>query len=288
MIFPQACEQFVEVLREVGPAAAFVFVVEGDSGEDMWELFSSSAPPVKVLADCAIAVAVQWEGPSCTPLASTLRPAGTVAVTSVLVITFGVIEDVRPDDLRMTLAVFERLGIVTKLRGRDLVVPGEQPLGAAQVVHDRELALLARQLLLERSRAEVGKRRSAEPEDEAGTVFLRLRKAARGRKLPIYSIAPFTSRGLHKMSGTLIPTRPGDEAAAIRALAHDGSVALDSGGVILVGERLAELRVRHPEALSSAAIARNVRRGSRRCRIFAITACSCGSCSRWQPSAASR
>ena len=39
-----------------------------------------------------------------------------------------VIEDVRPDDLRMTLAVFERLGIVTKLRGRDLVVPGEQPL----------------------------------------------------------------------------------------------------------------------------------------------------------------
>jgi len=39
-----------------------------------------------------------------------------------------VIEDVRPDDLRMTLAVFERLGIVTKLRGRDLVVPGQQPL----------------------------------------------------------------------------------------------------------------------------------------------------------------
>src|SRR6267142_1611128 len=39
-----------------------------------------------------------------------------------------VIEDVRPDDLRMTLAVFERLGIVTKLCGRDLVVPGEQRL----------------------------------------------------------------------------------------------------------------------------------------------------------------
>ena len=78
-----------------------------------------------------------------------------------------------------------------------------------------------------------------EPEDEAGTVFLRLRKTARGRHLPIYSIAPFTSRGLHKMSGTLIPTRPGDEAAAIDALAHDGSVALDSGGLILVGERAA-------------------------------------------------
>ncbi len=88
-----------------------------------------------------------------------------------------------------------------------------------------------------------------EPEDEAGTIFLRLRKASRARRLPIYSIAPYTSRGLHKMSGTLIPTRPGDEAAAIEALAHDGSVALDSGGLILVGERTAEV----PGALSALA-----------------------------------
>jgi NADH-quinone oxidoreductase subunit G len=57
-----------------------------------------------------------------------------------------------------------------------------------------------------------------EPEDEAGTVFLRLRKAARGRLMPIYSIAPYTSRGLHKMTGTLIPTRPGEETAALDAL----------------------------------------------------------------------
>ena len=85
-----------------------------------------------------------------------------------------------------------------------------------------------------------------EPEDEAGTVFLRLRKAARGRLLPIHSIAPFTSRGLHKMSGTLIPTRPGDEPAAIEALAHGASsgsgqeaVPVDTGTVILVGERMA-------------------------------------------------
>ncbi len=88
-----------------------------------------------------------------------------------------------------------------------------------------------------------------EPEDEAGTVFLRLRKAARGHHLPVYSIAPFTSRGLHKMSGTLIPTRPGDEAAALDALAHDGTVALDSGGLLLVGERTAQV----PGALRSAA-----------------------------------
>ncbi|SDS62129.1 NADH dehydrogenase subunit G [Nocardioides scoriae] len=79
-----------------------------------------------------------------------------------------------------------------------------------------------------------------EPEDEAGTIFLRLRKAARSAVgARIWSVAPFTSRGLHKMSGTLIPTRPGDEARVIEGLAHDGTVALDSGAVILVGERLA-------------------------------------------------
>ena len=71
-----------------------------------------------------------------------------------------------------------------------------------------------------------------EPEDEAGTIFLRLRKAARGRLMPIYSIAPYTSRGLHKMTGTLIPTRPGEEPAALDALAApdgDRDVPVDSG-----------------------------------------------------------
>ena len=82
-----------------------------------------------------------------------------------------------------------------------------------------------------------------EPEDEAATIFLRLRKTARGRLLPIYSIAPYTSRGLHKMSGTLIPTRPGEEAAAIDALEHDGDVAVDKDALLLVGER-ARLRAR--------------------------------------------
>ena len=80
-----------------------------------------------------------------------------------------------------------------------------------------------------------------EPEDEAATIFLRLRKTARGRLLPIYSIAPYTSRGLHKMSGTLIPTRPGEEAAAIDALEHDGDVALGKDALLLVGERMASV-----------------------------------------------
>ncbi|MGI9156321.1 MAG: NADH-quinone oxidoreductase subunit G [Marmoricola sp.] len=77
-----------------------------------------------------------------------------------------------------------------------------------------------------------------EPEDEAGTVFLRLRKASTGRTR-VVSIAPYTSRGLRKMHGTLLATAPGDEAAALAALAHDGEVMLDAGGVIMVGERLA-------------------------------------------------
>ena len=86
-----------------------------------------------------------------------------------------------------------------------------------------------------------------EPEDESPIVFLRLRKASR-RKTRVVSIAPFTSRGLEKMNGTLIRTEPGAEPAALEALANDGDVALDSGGVILVGERLAAV----PGALSAA------------------------------------
>jgi len=87
-----------------------------------------------------------------------------------------------------------------------------------------------------------------EPEDESPIVFLRLRKAARHHGTRIVSIAPFTSRGLDKMKGTLVRTAPGDEPQALADLANDGQVALDGGGVILVGERLATV----PGALSAA------------------------------------
>ena len=88
-----------------------------------------------------------------------------------------------------------------------------------------------------------------EPEEEAGTLFLRLRKASRGRTR-IFAVAPFTTRGLSKMKATVVRTAPGDEVAAIEELAHDGRLALDGGGVILVGERLAEV----PGALTAAAV----------------------------------
>ncbi len=87
-----------------------------------------------------------------------------------------------------------------------------------------------------------------EPEDEAGTLFLRLRKASR-KGTRVFAVAPFTSRGLAKVSATVVHTVPGDEPAAIEALAHDGALALDGGGVILAGERLAEV----PGALTAAA-----------------------------------
>ncbi|WP_185994537.1 NADH-quinone oxidoreductase subunit G [Nocardioides campestrisoli] len=87
-----------------------------------------------------------------------------------------------------------------------------------------------------------------EPEDEAGTIFLRLRKAVRKAGTRVVSVAPFTSRGLAKLDGHLVRTAPGEEAQALRALADDGQVALDGGGVILVGERLAAT----PGALTAA------------------------------------
>jgi len=79
-----------------------------------------------------------------------------------------------------------------------------------------------------------------EPEDEAGAVFLRLRKASgRTPATHVVALAPFATRGLHKMAGTLVPTVPGEEAAALDALGMTGDHPLDSTSVILVGERLA-------------------------------------------------
>jgi NADH-quinone oxidoreductase subunit G len=99
-----------------------------------------------------------------------------------------------------------------------------------------------------------------EPEDESPIVFLRLRKAARKRGLAVFSIAALASRGLAKMFGTLLPTVPGAEPAALTALAAGGTgdnnpnfkraaeLLSSPGAVILVGERLAEV----PGALAAA------------------------------------
>ncbi len=98
-----------------------------------------------------------------------------------------------------------------------------------------------------------------EPEDESPIIFLRLRKAARGGGITIYSLAPFASPGLAKMSGVLLPTVAGAEAAALTRLAGGKDLngaetaamrALGAdGAVIMAGERLAEV----PGALSAVA-----------------------------------
>jgi NADH-quinone oxidoreductase subunit G len=104
-----------------------------------------------------------------------------------------------------------------------------------------------------------------EPEDESPIVFLRLRKAVRHHGMAVYSLAALASLGLTKLSGTLLPTVPGAEAAALTALAESAPAEAVGGGqagtnravaealrkpgaAILVGERMAEV----PGALSAA------------------------------------
>ncbi|BBZ09977.1 NADH-quinone oxidoreductase subunit G [Mycobacterium branderi] len=88
-----------------------------------------------------------------------------------------------------------------------------------------------------------------EPEDESPIVFLRLRKAARKHRLPVYAVAPFASRGLERMKGTLLKTVPGGEVAALEGLSDEiGELLRKPGAVIVVGERLATV----PGGLSAA------------------------------------
>ena len=61
-----------------------------------------------------------------------------------------------------------------------------------------------------------------EPEDESPIVFLRLRKASRKTAIRVFSVAAVASPGLAKMAGTLLPTVPGAEPAALTALAAGG------------------------------------------------------------------
>ena len=80
---------------------------------------------------------------------------------------------------------------------------------------------------------------SFEPEDESPIVFLRLRKAARSGTR-VLSVGAVATTGLAKMSGALVPARPGAEAQALRSLDDDTRALLAKpGAVIMVGERAA-------------------------------------------------
>lgn len=88
-----------------------------------------------------------------------------------------------------------------------------------------------------------------EAEEEAGVTFLRLRKSAIAGGVKVFSIAPYATRGLERMHGTLLPAAPGTEVDWLDGVAEGGAESADlaaaaealrqPGAVILVGERLA-------------------------------------------------
>jgi NADH-quinone oxidoreductase subunit G len=88
-----------------------------------------------------------------------------------------------------------------------------------------------------------------EPEEEAGMIFLRLRKAFRKKGLASWALAPYQSNGVRKMGTQVISCAPGDEAGLLDQLYREGGaindqpteISLDKNSVILVGERAAGL-----------------------------------------------
>ncbi|MFE4458931.1 NADH-quinone oxidoreductase subunit G, partial [Nocardia tengchongensis] len=103
-----------------------------------------------------------------------------------------------------------------------------------------------------------------EAEEESPMVYLRLRKAARRNGTPIYSLAPYVTRGLQRLSGTLLPAAPGAEPHVLEAIRTGESsdvtagytrlrevadLLREPGALILAGERLGGI----PGGLSAAA-----------------------------------
>ncbi|SED59225.1 NADH-quinone oxidoreductase subunit G [Ruania alba] len=93
-----------------------------------------------------------------------------------------------------------------------------------------------------------------EPEEEAGTIFLRLRKGVLAGDVHVSAIAPLTTRGSTKLRADVLHTAPGGEAEVLNALADgvpsEGAESSEplaalaeqvrtEGAVILAGERLA-------------------------------------------------
>ncbi|MEU4608301.1 NADH-quinone oxidoreductase subunit G [Kribbella sp. NPDC023972] len=84
-----------------------------------------------------------------------------------------------------------------------------------------------------------------EPEEEAPSVFLRLRKGVRSHGTKVFTVAAFGSRGVEKLNGVVVPASPGTEAAVLADLGNAGETgaaalaALGSDSIIIVGERLA-------------------------------------------------
>ncbi|MGC4790121.1 NADH-quinone oxidoreductase subunit G [Micromonospora sp. DT178] len=88
-----------------------------------------------------------------------------------------------------------------------------------------------------------------EPEEECPILFLRLRKAYLKKKLTVYAIAPFATRGLEKLGAKLARVVPGEEATVLAEHATVAEALSAEGAILIVGERLASV----PGGLSAAA-----------------------------------
>jgi NADH-quinone oxidoreductase subunit G len=86
-----------------------------------------------------------------------------------------------------------------------------------------------------------------EPEEEAPSVFLRLRKGVRAHGTKVFTVAAYGSRGIEKLDGVVVPASPGTEAAVLADLNSAGEAgaaaraALGADSIIIVGERLASV-----------------------------------------------
>ncbi|WP_216430735.1 NADH-quinone oxidoreductase subunit G [Arcanobacterium phocae] len=87
-----------------------------------------------------------------------------------------------------------------------------------------------------------------EAEEEIGSVFLRLRKAALAKTTSVTVVSAYQTRGTAKMNARFVPATPGTEAEVLDAMNGSGTGIfadtfrdLDGGaGVILLGERCAD------------------------------------------------
>ncbi|GAA0580670.1 NADH-quinone oxidoreductase subunit G [Kribbella sandramycini] len=86
-----------------------------------------------------------------------------------------------------------------------------------------------------------------EPEEEAASVFLRLRKGVKANGTKVFTLAPFASRGVEKLDGVVVPAAPGTESVVLADLGSAGETgaaaraALGAQSIIIVGERLASV-----------------------------------------------
>lgn len=88
-----------------------------------------------------------------------------------------------------------------------------------------------------------------EPEEECPILFLRLHKAYLKRRLTVYAVAPFATRGLEKLGAKLTRVVPGEEARVLAEHATLAEALSTEGAILIVGERLGSV----PGGLSAAA-----------------------------------